>query len=66
MITVTDNGCAMDEVTLNQVFDPYFTTKEDGADGLGLSQVYGFVKSGNGALTVESQLGDGYLAGESR
>jgi hypothetical protein len=30
LITVTDNGCAMDEVTLNQVFDPYFTTKEDG------------------------------------
>lgn len=59
-IAVTDAGTGMDEDTIERIFDPFFSTKEQGkGTGLGLSVVYGLVNELGGYLDVESQLGKG-------
>ncbi len=59
-LSFSDTGCGMDKKTLLQVFDPFFTTKEVGQGiGLGLSIVYGIIKSYGGKITVESEVGAG-------
>jgi PAS domain S-box-containing protein len=60
VLTISDNGIGMDEVTLSRIFDPFFTTKDIGeGTGLGLSMVYGFVQEWKGKIDVSSQLGEG-------
>jgi len=54
-LSFKDNGSGMDEKTLAQLFDPFFTTKGDKGTGLGMSQVYGFVKRSHGAIDVLSK-----------
>ncbi len=59
-LTVTDNGCGMDEDALTKIFDPFYTTKNMGAGtGLGLSTVYGAVHQNNGLIYAESKVGEG-------
>jgi signal transduction histidine kinase len=58
--TVTDNGAGIPENKLEEIFNPFFTTKhnEDGI-GLGLSTSLGVMKKHNGSITVKSKPGEG-------
>lgn len=59
-LSVSDTGHGIAPDAYEKIFDPYFTTKkkEEGT-GLGLAVVQGIVKSHNGAVTVESEVGKG-------
>lgn len=59
VVTVTDTGCGIDEATLKRVFEPFFTTKLNEGTGLGLAQVYGFMRQIGGDVTAESTVGSG-------
>ncbi len=59
-ITITDTGTGIAPQLLDRIFDPFFTTKPIGTGtGLGLSAVIGIIKSHNGFLDVQSQVGQG-------
>jgi PAS domain S-box-containing protein len=59
-ISVTDNGVGMSGDVAGHAFEPFFTTKETGqGTGLGLSQVYGFVKQIGGHVKIYSESGHG-------
>jgi signal transduction histidine kinase len=60
VLSVDDTGCGIAAEILEQVTEPFFTTKDVGkGTGLGLSMVYGFARQSGGALDIGSELGAG-------
>ncbi|WP_129780390.1 PAS domain-containing sensor histidine kinase [Peristeroidobacter soli] len=60
LICITDTGAGMSPAVLDRAFDPFFTTKPLGqGTGLGLSQVFGFVKQSGGHVKIYSRQGHG-------
>jgi PAS domain S-box-containing protein len=60
LITVRDHGLGIPPEHLAKIFDPYFSTKQNGS-GLGLAVVYSVIASHAGHITVESEPGKGTL-----
>ena len=59
-LSVSDTGHGIHPNAQKKIFNPYFTTKEKGeGTGLGLAVVQGIIKSHNGAITLESEVGKG-------
>lgn len=59
-IKISDTGAGIDPAIMDKIFDPFFTTKDTGkGTGMGLALVHGIIKSYNGTITAESELGQG-------
>ena len=57
-LTIEDQGVGISPSHPGKIFDPYFTTKQQGS-GLGLATCYSIIKKHNGHITAESQIGSG-------
>ena len=61
-LTISDSGKGIADADIKKIFDPYFTTKDVGeGTGLGLSVVYGIIKSHKGDIKVESVVNKGTI-----
>ncbi len=59
-LSIQDTGHGIPPEYMERIFDPYFTSKEKGeGTGLGLAVVHGIISSHGGAITVESEVGQG-------
>jgi signal transduction histidine kinase len=59
-ISVSDTGSGMAPEVVEHVFEPFFTTKPSGqGTGLGLSQIYGFVRKSGGIIQIDTSVGKG-------
>lgn len=59
-LAVSDNGSGIDPAIINDIFTPFYTSKTIGkGTGMGLSVIYGIIKSCNGHILVESEMDKG-------
>lgn len=58
---VQDSGCGIKAVDFERIFEPFFTTRPGAGSGMGLASAHGIVRRHAGAITVESELGQGTL-----
>ena len=58
ILSISDNGCGMDEETISKIFEPYYTTKANGT-GLGMTMVYKVMKEFSGEIKLQSEKGEG-------
>lgn len=59
-VSVADQGTGIDAETLDHIYEPFFTTKDQGkGTGLGLAMVYGFAQQSGGTIDVDSTVGEG-------
>jgi len=59
-ILVVDDGCGMDEETIKQIFEPYFSTKKRGVGtGMSLAAAEGIIKGHGGSIEISSAVGEG-------
>jgi signal transduction histidine kinase len=60
VVTVSDNGCGMDEASLKRAFDPFFSNKPAGRRrGLGLAKALRWIEASGGSIRLESRSGQG-------
>ncbi len=60
MFQIRDSGCGIPKDAIDQIWDPFFTTKDVGQGlGLGLAVTYNIIKRLGGDISVESQVGKG-------
>ncbi len=57
-LIIQDQGIGISEKNIQNIFDPYFTTKDEGS-GLGLATTYSIISKHNGLITVKSEIGKG-------
>lgn len=61
-IEIKDTGCGIPKGNLQKIFEPFYTTKEQGkGTGLGLSTVYGSIQDHHGSIEVHSEVGSGTI-----
>jgi signal transduction histidine kinase len=58
-VTISDDGHGIPEEHINQIFEPFFSTKAEYGTGLGLSITYGIVEKLGGRISVQSKVGEG-------
>ena len=56
---VRDNGCGIASDQLSKIFEPFYSTKGQKGNGLGLAVIWGIIDNHNGTISVESQVGVG-------
>jgi CheY-like chemotaxis protein len=61
VIEVEDSGIGMSKDIKKRIFDPYFTTKDIGNSGLGLSVSFGLIVQAKGRIDVDSKEGEGTI-----
>ena len=59
LFSVTDTGCGMDKETMQHIFEPFYSTKKEKGNGLGMFITYGIVRRLGGEITVDSTEGKG-------
>ena len=63
VVTVSDDGCGMDEETVKRAFDPFFSSKRAGRRrGMGLAKALRWVEASGGSIRLESRPGAGTRA----
>ncbi|PON11133.1 hybrid sensor histidine kinase/response regulator, partial [Candidatus Entotheonella serta] len=61
-VSIQDTGCGMGPDVLERIFEPFYTSKPQGeGTGMGLAVVHGIMAEHNGAVTVESTIGEGTI-----